>query len=486
MQNWEWEIFENYIKDGILEIIDAGPLFHPIKDLKISRDKGLGLIINTTCDLNAKTHQIDHPSGTVRKNDESLKLKSITGSIITISGVQPIQNQKITNYSSNKFALHETSSAHEISGLIRKKSKTKFIIEWIANIDNAGSPLWPDSISDDIKTDYNRTLGRDKKSIKIFSSSKSMKFARSCIGVKIDNNVLYIGTCESVGIDQKNKPGFILYEETMTEESRQKIRGAISFVFGRPIVYLGETFFNKKWQPIYFKAVSPNSMDGKAFLLNSFPLSPLATSTSNPYMDNKVVSKMITKFYHKYEDYDLSHVSWLYWYACASPSHIAASQFGATLEAIQRAFIKKHNSSFKTSLLDEESWSTIKNDMIITISKLEDKDAREVFKNKIENLNHSPQGKMAEQFLELTGLKLTRSEEAVFKQRHKSAHGAKTSDYIKLIKEVKILKLLCNRILLKITNANHCYIDYHTLGHPVKNTEESIIRKDSDHIGYTL
>ena len=481
MQSWEWEIFEQYVGNRMLEVIDSGPLFHPIKEFKISRDTELDLIIHTRCDANAATDYVDHPAGTVRINTESVKLKSYSDTIITVGGVQPIKSKRITNYVTNKSELQETSSAHEISGCLKKNAEAKFIIEWVANIENNNEAMWPDIVTDEIKTSRKRTLSGDKEPITISSISKSSNSKKNCIKLQIDGINFHIGTCASVDIDSSKFPGFILYSDIVSEEIRRKIRGAASFVFGKPIIYLGETSFNQKWEAIYFKAVSPNSMNGKAFSLHGMPLSPLK-KPSEINMNNKMVSKMIEEFYRKHDDYDLLHISWLYWYACISPAHIAASQFGATLEAILRAYVEKHKSSFKKCLLDEANWMMIKNELMGVLSKIIDetsdiKEAKEVLKNKIENLNHSPQSQITKQFFKLINLELTKNEEKVFKQRNKSAHGGKTanSDNIKFIKEVKILRLFCNRILLKIFDASEYYVDYHTSHYPVKRIEDPIL-----------
>jgi hypothetical protein len=67
-------------------------------------------------------------------------------------------------------------------------------------------------------------------------------------------------------------------------------------------------------------------------------------------------------------------------------------------------------------------------------------------------------------------------EKMAWKQRDIAAHAKeiKEHDYIRLLKDIKLLKLRFHRMLLAITNASDSYIDYYTLGLPQRPLRDPI------------
>lgn len=478
---WEWESIESYL-EGAIQDIDAGPLFNPIKSLEVKRDEKLQLRIHTKCDIDSKTNYTNPSPGTISVNQNSVKINFVDGKNITAHGVHPISKKELYHQHKESETLEE-AIVSSLEGYFNSdtSAKPKFIIEWISNICSDGHPFWSDTIKDTRESSFKRTIGSKEHSIEIpAQSGENKSFGSNCIQIKLDEVILYIGLHKPVG-GEKKKLGFIIYEEFIEEEERNKIRDSISFVLGNYIVYLGESHFSKEWRPTYFKAVSPNTMGGKIFSLYNLPMTPLALS--GYHTDNNIVSNEINKFYKKYDDYDLRHISWLYWWACVSPSHIAASQFGATIEALIEVFVNNNKSSFKKGILEKESWNNVRSKLKECISELEDCKEKEILSNKVDNLNQISLDAKTKQFFKLIELSLTKKEEKVFKQRNKSAHGAKyvgDEENIKLVKEVKVLRIICNRILLKICDAGDYYFDYHNedgkKNYPIKRIEDPILR----------
>jgi hypothetical protein len=474
---WEWESIENYL-NGTIENIEAGPLLNPIKSLEVKRDKNLQLRIHTQCDISSQNNFLTPLPGTVSTDKQSVKIKFIDGKVITAQGVYPVLKQETYNPSDGHKAIEE-AQIDSLEGYLTSDTSTqpKFIIEWISNICSDGHPMWSDTIKDVRENSFKRTVGNKEHSINIpIQSDRGESSGRVCIQIKLDEIILYIGLHKPIS-GEKKKLGFIIYEGFIEEGERNKIRDSISFVLGNYIVYLGESHFCKEWRPTYFKVVSPNTMGGKAFSLYSFPMSPLTLRGS--FIDNNLTSNAINKFYRKYDDYDLRHIGWLYWWACVSPSHIAASQFGATIEALIEVF----ETSIKKSILEKESWDLIKDKLRECISELSASEEKDILSNKIDNLNQITIRLKTKRFFELVGFTLTKKEEDAFLQRNKSAHGHKyigDEQNIKLIKEVKVLRILCNRILLKICDAGDYYFDYHNEDasddYPIKKIDDPILR----------
>ena len=65
--------------------------------------------------------------------------------------------------------------------------------------------------------------------------------------------------------------------------------------------------------------------------------------------------------------------------------------------------------------------------------------------------------------------------------RNNAAHGNEIEyeNYINLIRETKLLKLLFHRIVLTITSASDSYFDYYSLGHPIRPLEEPAYTREN-------
>jgi hypothetical protein len=191
-------------------------------------------------------------------------------------------------------------------------------------------------------------------------------------------------------------------------------------------------------------------------------------------LNKEKFSHIVNAFYNKYDDYKLGVVSWLYWHAISAPDHIAAVHFGATFEFIQRVFLKANEHLFETSLLDNSVWGSLQKDIMQLIAS-RGVDTT-IIGNKIQSLNQKPQSVLTEEFMDKLGIKLSSLELNAWKQRHVAAHGPalREPDYVRLIKEVKLLKVLCNRVLLSITEGSDSYVDYYSIGFPIRKLQVPI------------
>jgi len=74
------------------------------------------------------------------------------------------------------------------------------------------------------------------------------------------------------------------------------------------------------------------------------------------------------------------------------------------------------------------------------------------------------------QLMKNLSLEFGKKERDAWDQRNIVAHGRKTENakIIQQIEEVKTLRTLCHRILLSMMKISDFYIDYSTLGHPIK------------------
>lgn len=468
------ERLEQYVNDGQFIIDYSGPLYSPINKIKINRDKNLHFILETTSGLSSNSEAVTHPLGTVRISDESISLTGILGSKVSIKGVQP--NGSTTTTSINSESIRkELSSVESIEAELKEISSGKYLIEWLENVDD-GRYIWPNSVETCTEKSTITSIGTGSDRIEINMSKKSKAIGRNSISLSIDKNSFYLVTSKSDQSSHGVNSGYILYLGVPSDEERKKIRNCLSFALGRPLIKTGYSIYNSKWELVFFKLISAYSMGGAAFSLPSLPPSPLSTRFTS-FIDEKILHSIVNSIYHKYDMYKFGYLSWAYWHAICAPVHIAAVHFGACIESLQKSYIDNNGKVFRSTLIERTEWKLLQKGVLEVLNSLiiDEEDSR-VIKNKISSLNQTPQSIMTERFLSNIDINLSYIEKAAWKQRNNAAHGKEIEKdgEILLIREIKILKVIFHRVLLRIMGGTDLYTDYYTIGFPIKKITISI------------
>ena len=251
------------------------------------------------------------------------------------------------------------------------------------------------------------------------------------------------------------------------------------------MVYMGYSEFTEEWELVSCRAITPHAFDGKVFTSPSLPPAPICRLGMNNLSPDKV-SKLLSAIYGCYDIYGFQHVSWLYWHSVLAPVHMAAAGFGATFEAMQTEYLKSMNGLIKNGLLEPNQWKKVRaqinnllSEMAAGDDDLEFNKSISALKQRVGSMNFLSQTEMANRFLDSLNIDFSEKERKAWTQRNKSAHGGKTSadEYVELIREVKILRVLCNRVLLAMTHASDQYIDYYTLGFPVRGLKRPMVKR---------
>ncbi len=471
----EWECFEEFANKERFNVTDPGPLHYPISEISFKRDDELNIIITTTANHDAKCDAANHPVGTVRFIDESLTLTSITGFPVTIKGLCPKHRTIATNSKSGEGILTEISSAHSFEAVIQDLNKGKYLIEWLENVDDS-TFIWPDSIRTVVEEKATIVIGNSDKEITLNTSSSSESFNRNCVYINVGGFELYLCAISKGISPKKVKPGFLLYKSCPPEEIRKKIRNCLSFSIGRPLIYIGYTIFSEDWKMVSLKAISGYSMGGAAYNLPTMPPAPLGTRYQHE-IDPNILSRLVNSIYSNYKRYNFGYIGWMYWHAVCAPSHIAAVHFGATIEALQKVYLKNNGEKIITTLMNNVEWEKFKDSALYVVSELDIDDmGKGIIKNKINSLNQLPQSVITKRFLASLNIAISDMELSAWQQRNSAAHGneVEDNDYIRLIREIKVLKVIFHRILLRIINGSDYYFDYYSIESPIRKITESI------------
>lgn len=477
MCDWEWESFDKFLNSTSFTVVDGGPLRVPIRSFSITRNEKLKLIMETRAAQSATTNATVYPLGTVRVNTEAVTLSNDMGMEVVAGGVRPRSWKMSSHGDPAPGELREESSIHSLKGIISPLRDTKYVIDWLANVDD--SFFWPDITDDETEITKSRALCGGNNGPVLKSAQKDTGASRNCVKISVDGCELYLCTAKSTITKGISKPGFILYTGTPSDDFRDKIRRCLSFSLGTYFVYLGCSSFCDNWSLTSFEAVSAYSVGGKAFELPPLPPAPLGMHYERE-IDRDLLSRIVNSLYSHYDALGFGRLSWAYWHAVCATPHIAAVHFGAAVETLQRRYLRANRGVLKTKPLEGEEWERMKASVESAISRLtvgdnaKAIDVKAIMRNKLNELNTMPESLKTECLLKLLQLELGDREKRAWTRRNVAAHGSETEEDVDLIRDIKILRLRFHRMLLSITKASDLYYDYFSLGHPIRKLTEPI------------
>ncbi len=301
----------------------------------------------------------------------------------------------------------------------------------------------------------------------------------------------------------KYKPGFLEFENLNnsslpSEEVKQVILASLSFALGRQLASVGSTSFSANNDRITLISRSINSLvlAEKFYEQPSQPPVPLGLSGQKKSLDEEKISKIISCIGAKMDI--IEHSLWLIWIGLNSPLTVRASFFGAAIESLRDSCYSSQESKLSASLIPKSIWEKIYNEQLkceifdkfdANLNALNEDDKINVdsnnfekLKKKIEYLNDKSSNMKYPDFYDSLNLKTGDVEKKAIDERNKSAHGKRyqSSDYYRLPMKMNALYTLYNRLVLKITGASDCYIDYSAYGYPVRHIDEPLGGLESD------
>lgn len=474
MRLWQQETFE-IINAGLFQVIDPGPLHAPIRSFKLGRNDKLGLILETRTAPDAKSKARDYAAGTVRLNTDTVTLQNIAGITATLSGVIPTQYVISDSYRTGESERNEEARVHQLEVALRTDIDTAYIINWLENFPS--SPfVWPDSITTKTDTAETSTIGHDD-CIAVFDSSSRGSFTRSAAKFVVSGVTVYLCALHNEDANGRVKPGCIIYVGRPDERFRNRVRAAISFALGVYVVDLGSTLYSKDWNVVSFKAQSAYSIDRKVFELPVLPPA-LSGHRFQHELTRSFLTRISNAILEKYDELNFGDLNWAYWHALCATPHIAPVHFGAAIEMLIRRYVAARPGRFPSKIIPDKSiWKTFSEEVEQTIAKLAIPEInRGILRKNLGLLNRVHQRDTMKSVLSDIRISLGSDEESAWSRRNDAAHGMEmeTGDELSLIRDIKLLKVIFHRMLLRITNASDSYIDYATPGFPVRTLDTPV------------
>lgn len=453
----------NILNDGHFEIIDPGPLHTPIQGFSIKRDENLRLILETDVAPNATSQAIDRPPGTVRMTTERVLMHGLGGLDAELVGVIPY-SLKTRSTGTNEHAGREETQVHIAKTNYPKGAPATYVIDWLENLPS--SPfVWPTVSRMTSSTSSERAIAFED-GITITRDSNRYRSSHNTAKVTVDGCTFYICALDREDQPAALKPGCIVYDGTPDDGFRKKVRTALSFALGLYLVDLGTTHYDRDWHVVSTLARSAYSLGRRAFDMGPDELAPLHPHYVHG-LDATQLTRAVTALSSAFVELDLANLSWAYWHACAATPHIAPAQFGAAIEALQTAYIKGRPGVVAEGWAPRAAWKPLRVSLGAAIdgSDIPD-DAKAALKMKLAIFNAVDQRTRLKAVMSALGLQLGADEDAAWRRRNKAAHGAPIPEGEELagIRDVKLLRGLFHRMLLRITNAADQYIDYTSPG----------------------
>jgi hypothetical protein len=473
--SWEYEFALPFINNGHFYVTDPGPLRAPVNDFSIRRNEGLTLVIETRCPSDAKSIEPERPPGTVRLSVESAELENIGGIKAKLQGVIPYRFRRTDNYRTGDGELTEEAQIHEISAVVPDGGEARYTIDWVKNLPTRPF-LWPASIDTKTETLTTRKIGIGGNEIELFSKEISHSGANHAAQITVGGMDIYICALERKDGGELKKPGCILYDGIPDDQFRKKVRTAVSLALSVYLVELGSAVYRKDWEVVSFKARSPY-IPGNVLDLPILPPAPMNIRRRRE-LGSLALARLVNAVFDKYEAFDLGNLSWAYWHALCATPHIASVHFGAAVEMLLRQYAATKPLQFSQGIItDGVIWSSFSAQVDEVVSKLEIPDAQKsALRKNIGGLNRVHHRDIMEAILKDIRIALGADEIQAWKRRNDAAHGIAMAEgeELDVIRDIKLLKVMFHRMLLRMLNGADYYIDYATPGFPIRGLAEPV------------
>lgn len=470
MFSWEFEAAD-FINNTGYRISDPGPMHVPVHAFSVHRDDELRLILKTEAPVNATSSTTPQASGTARITTEQVKLQNGAGSEALLEGVLPFHLSK--SHAPEPGHLREEARVHVLTVAINEQAEAAYTIEWLENLPR--EPFtWPDSIRTTTETTATRAISLIDGGITVSTSNSHIDMSQSAAKLTVAGQTLYVCALHGKRTDG-TKRGCIIYVGKPTDFIRKKIRCALSFALGFYLVELGHTVYDKDWDIVTATSRSAYSLAKRTFDASPMPLAHLSGRNFQRDLGRAEFTRMVEALVVNYELLDLGNLSWAYWHAGTATVHISPAHFGAAIEALQDAYCKGHPDVGRTKILPTAQWKSLRDTIKEVIDgALIDEESKAALKEKLNDINKPPQRVILKSLLDAIGLELSSAENEAWKRRNDAAHGTPIPEGQELaaIRDMKLLRGLFNRMLLRMSNAADGYIDYTSLGLPIRRLHE--------------
>lgn len=471
MEVWGWESFEKVVTPSRFKVIDSGPLYGPITGFSVRRGSKFEILLSTESAGDSESQGVKHVPGTVRNNNDSIVLEDVSGCFGRVVGINSFSSVKSNDYISGKSLTKQESTISYVEVVIPNVS-VDYKVDWVLNMDD-DNVIWPHT--HEVKLESSTSSGWGDDFLSLVANDSQHRFGRACFCFSVNGIDVVVGRTRGER-GEPDKRGYLLYKGDVSDDVRLKILGCVSFALGMHLVHIGSAGFSSAGYLAYTKSISAYSIGGRVFELGRMPPAPLGLKYQGE-LDPDVTVKVIRALYENYDRLNLRTLFWQYWHAQCAPYHVAAVHFGAAIEFLQKKYMEVFGKLSLGIILPKAEWRRLRDEIRLLLdAKNIPSHELELISKQLEGLNRAPQKVVMERFLDALGISLGEVELSAWQHRNDAAHGndRSDSDPIDIIRGNKVLRVMLDRLILKITGSSDYYFDYYSYGFPIRNLADPI------------
>ncbi len=476
MSLWSWDPFEATLPKLFITLGQSEHLPEDINEFNLMRERDHKLTLTTKSPAGFKRPQEESMPGKVYKNENYVTLKSPCGTG-KLNGISHSYSE--TNLlGATKDSVTDSYEIQSFEFFYKAERSIAHTIDYVANIPN--NYIWPSFFDEEVVDEKSRTFPGDPP-IRFQVKSKRSGSSRKCLRFKLNEYDIVFGINEQGDIEAE-RPGYILYTGSPDDITRRRIRDCLSFAFGLPLIHFGHACYCGEGKLTELVAITPQTVNGRAWDIVGTPPAPITEhgGTTNILSVN-LIERVIQGLFVHMSKYNLEVLPWRLWYAETSPYFMRPAYYGALIEGIQKSYTSDKNNKVCRTIINKSNYRVARKCLESYLDGLDiDEPSRLLFIDKLNNGNVAPQKIIAQRFYSSLNLTLGDLEISAWNNRNDAAHGNEIAEekITTFIRETKVLRVMLNRIVLRITNGSDAYFDYFTCNYPIRQLSDAIPTQD--------
>lgn len=251
-------------------------------------------------------------------------------------------------------------------------------------------------------------------------------------------------------------------------EEREKISELCNFIFGRHLLLVGYTIYDKDNNIVEEYACNPWGNNIR-YLCSEPDFAPVRiNSPSTGGKADDLISQLLPPYLDARDSFHLNHALWFYWIAHNTPVGTNLPLLASAVEAMMNGWFKFDRSESHGKYMREFDFEDLLRDDINSIQKkLEGKTYGDEVMNKIKRAYNLGTGDRFRFFFNEIKLVVNDNEWEAIEARHPPAHGRisiSPEEWRRVIQYTHTYETLIHKIMLKLLGYSGSYIDRSGIG----------------------
>jgi len=351
-------------------------------------------------------------------------------------------------------------------------SEIEWVTEWYLNGPRAG--FW---YTRRTERKFSSKFERNRKQFtKRFSGGESESHALDYVFVKGNEFSFIIHKVpkglgptwsENIGIEYMKESGRI-----PTKDEREAISEIISFIFGRRLLNVGHTAFDREGNALEQVSVNPWG-DNVVAICRQGGLPPIRLGAYENIQDiEPTFEQLVPRYLLLRNQLGLKEVLWRYWIADSMPLGIGLPIFANGIEILVQKWFSSNKSKTKGVYLPKKEFAKVLGKAVTDIeNRLSHVEYSGRIINRINNAYQMGAHERLQFFLDELGLEVGKTEMEAIRARNIMIHdtyGESDEAVEKMRQLTNAYRTFFNRVILQVLSHDGSYVDYSVLGWPEK------------------